>query len=318
MNDTPAIVDRTPGTRSDAKSRGGVYAISADFGATLANAHEVSRPVEDRPVAGAQDKHLVQSGETLYGIAKARLAAAGQAATPRASMQYALEIAKTNEIRNPDRIYAGQRLQLSAPVATVIGNNHAPVEARSSTAYSDVASTYAVHAPDSRHAMQAADLSDEVTESAKVFESKIVPAYEQPTIPGATAAGNISSEDDVRTRPESVDRVRASLALYQQVAQDGVPKPPSEVADWVYKGVVGKALDMASLEPSTRTGLQQANAVIGNVVAGRSLAALTGLGGPLLTIVGLVWGIFSAQKIGAGQSGASNQVVQNTHAATID
>jgi hypothetical protein len=318
MNDTIAIVDRPPGTRFAAPSRGGGYASAADFGAALASAQEASRPVEDRTVAAGRSKHLVQAGETLYGIARARLAQAGQAATPGASMRYALEIAKTNQIRNPDRIYAGQKLELSAPAGTVIGTNHATVEAGRSSVYFDDAGTYALHEPDSQTAMSAADLQDEVAEGRNVAENNIGPAYGQPTIPGAAATGDISSADDVRSHPDSVERARAGLAIYRQAASAAAPKPPGEVPDLVYKGVVGKALDMVPLEPSTRTGLQQANAVVSSVFAGRSLAALTGFGGPLLTIAGLVWGIFSAQKISAGQSGASNQLAQNTSAAPID
>jgi LysM repeat protein len=318
MNDTIAIVDKPLGTRFVAPRRTGGYTSSADFVAALANAQEASRPIDDRSVGAGGSKHLVQAGETLYGIAKARLALAGQAATPGASMRYALEIAKTNQIRNPDRIYAGQKLEVSAPAATVISTNHATVEAGRRAAYSDAAGTDILHEPDSQHATSAADLMDEVAESGTVGENKIAPIYGQPTIPASAAAGDIAAEDGVRSSPDSVERARAGLALYQQAAPAAAPKPPSEVPDMVYKGVVGKALDMVPLEPSTRTGLQQASAVISNAFAGRSLAALTGFGGPLLTIAGLLWGVFSAQKISAEQSGASNQLAQNTRAAPID
>ena len=318
MNDTTAIGDRPLGTRSAAPPRGGGHAGTADFGAALANAQEASRPVEDRSAAAGRSKHLVQAGETLYGIAKTRLAAAGQAATPGASMRYALEIAKTNQIRNPDRIYAGQKLELSAPAGTVIGTHPARVEGARSAAFAAGAATYAVHDPDSQRAKPAADLLDEVAESGSAAENEIDPAYGQLTVSEAVAASDSSSEDDVSSRPDTIERARAGLALYQQTAAAAAPKPPSEVPDLVYKGLVGKALDMVPLEPSVRTGLQQLNAVVGSSFAGRSLAALTGLGGPLLTVAGVLWGIFSAQKIGAGQSAASNQLAQNTSAAPTD
>jgi len=318
MTDTTAIVARPTGMRSAAPARAGGHASAADFGVALANAREASTPVEDRAVAAGRSRHLVQAGETLYGIAKARLAAAGQAATPGASMRYALEIAKTNHIRNPDRIHVGQKLELSAPAAAVIGTQHGAVEGGRSVARSDGAGTYAMHALDSQRAMPAADSPDEAAESGGAAESDIAPAYGQPTLPEATAADDISSDDDVAVRPESAERARAGLALYQQTAAAAAPKPRIEVPDLVYKGVVGKALDMVPLEPSTRMGLQQVNAVIGSSFAARSLAALTGLGGPVLTIAGLAWGLYSAHKISAGESGTSNQVTQNASTPTLD
>lgn len=166
--------------------------------------------------------------------------------------------------------------------------------------------------------MSAVDLLEKVAENGNAAEYEIASAYEKPTSPGEAAEGDLSLEVDVRSRPDSVERARAGLALYERTAT-AAPKPPTEFPDLFYKGVVGKALDMVPLEPSTRTGLQQVNAVVSNSFAGRSLAALTGLGrGPLLIIAGLLWGIFSAQKISAGQSGASNQLAQNTSAATVD
>ncbi len=294
--------------RSAASPRGSGHARAADFGAALASAHDAALPLEARPVAGRGSTHRVRAGETLYGIAKARLAATGQAATPGASMRYALALAKSNQIRNPDRIYPGQTLELSA-AAAVVGTSHAPAESIRSAAY---ATAYAVREPDVHDAMPAPDLPDEASARSNAAGHTIEPIEAEPE--AAAAAGEILSTGDVRSPSDSSEKTRAALALYQQSATPAVPKPASEVPDLVYKGVVGKALDMVSLEPSTRTGLQQASAVIGNSFAGRSLAALTGLGGPLLTIAGLLWGIFSAQKIGAAQSGTSDQVAQNTSA----
>ncbi|MBY0375373.1 MAG: hypothetical protein K2Q23_15370 [Bryobacteraceae bacterium] len=87
--------------------------------------------------------------------------------------------------------------------------------------------------------------------------------------------------------------------------------------DIVYKGVIGKALDLLPLDPSTRTGLQQANAVVSSSIAARTLAAATGIGGPILTIAGLVWGLFAASKIGAQQSAEPKQIAQNDVTARL-
>jgi len=115
-------------------------------------------------------------------------------------------------------------------------------------------------------------------------------------------AGRIAADDIILNRDDPIEATRASLAIYEQTTPAAMPKSPGEFPDILYKGVAGKALDLMPLDASTRTGLQQANAVISNSFAGRSLAALTGVGGPILTIAGLLWGIFSAQKISAMQS----------------
>ena len=69
--------------------------------------------------------------------------------------------------------------------------------------------------------------------------------------------------------------------------------------DIVYKGVAGKVLDVLPIEPSTRANLQRANSIVSSAFTARSLGALTGIGGPVLTVAGLLWGIFSSRQIEA-------------------
>jgi LysM repeat protein len=317
MNDTAAIVDRPLATRSAPVPRATGHAGAADFGALLADAQAAAGSVEDRPADAGRSTHLVRAGETLYGIAKARLAQAGQPATPAASMRHALEIAQINRIRDPDRIYAGQVLQVSASAASIAVPKPTTLEAGRSMAPSADAGIYALHDP-RPHWATAADVPDEPSAHVHAAEYAIDSAPAEPIVFAAQAADDITPEDAAPSLAGSVEKARASLALYQQSAAAAAPAPPTDVPDLVYKGVVGKALDLVPLDPSTRTGLQQANAIIGGSLAGRSLAALTGLGGPLLTVAGLLWGIFSAAKLGSGQSGAPNQVAQSTRTSPLD
>jgi LysM repeat protein len=317
MNDTPAIVDSSPGMRSAPVPRAGRHASGSTFSAALADAQAAAKPATDKPAEAGGSTHLVRSGETLYGIARARLAQAGQAATPAATMRHALEIAQTNHIRNPDRIYAGQTLQLSAPAAASVADGRAAFEAAKAAAYAGGMGTSSVEA-EPAWAADAVDLPDETVEHAHAAGHAVDPTQAQPIVPGPAAAAEIKSDVAIQSRPGSVEKARADLALYRQSAPAAASTPSADVPDVLYKGVVGKALEMVPLEPSTRTGLQQANAVISGSLAGRSLAALTGFGGPLLTVAGLLWGIFSAHKIGAEQSAAATPAAQNTNVAKAD
>ncbi len=71
----------------------------------------------------------------------------------------------------------------------------------------------------------------------------------------------------------------------------------TKLSDVIYKGVVGKALDMIPMDPDNRVTLQQSNSIISGTTTGRMLAVLVKLSNPILTVAGLAWGIFSASKI---------------------
>ncbi len=75
--------------------------------------------------------------------------------------------------------------------------------------------------------------------------------------------------------------------------------------DAIYKGLVGKALDVVPMDPEHRVTLQRANAVVSNTVAGRSIATWLGWTNPLLWVTGTLWGIVSAQKIQPASSAST-------------
>lgn len=312
MNSTDRIPEKQVDAGSAAPSRAAHHANAADFRAALADAHRTAGPADGHPPGIDRGGHVVKAGETLYGIARARLAAAGQPATPGASMRYALQIAKANQIRNPDRIHPGQQLQLDQVTATFDGRNDVATALTRSFPRAEGAAALRLHEPDGQHRMTAtdspADAGDNVSDTAEVSASN----------PAQPAVGRIAADTHaVRSLPDRVATARVDLSLYQQVAHAAAPKPPVELADVVYKGMVGKALDLVPLDPSTRTGLQQASAVISSSLAGRSIAALTGLGGPLLTVAGLIWGIFAAHKISASHSGAPDKVARTPTAEIV-
>jgi len=307
MNSTDRILESQIGTQFATTSRGG-DPNAANFRVALAKADGAAGPGPDHPRGADRNKHVVKAGETLYGIANARLAASGQPATPGASMRYALQIAKANQIRNPDRILTGQQLELSPAAATISGRDVESVAGSRSIALSDSTAPRALHAKELQRRIAETVRQDDAGE----YDSEVADlAPPNPALP------RVAADDGITSHAASVVPMHVDLALYRQISPVEAPRPSGEVPDIVYKGMVGKALDLVPLESSTRIGLQQANAVIGNSFAGRSIAALTGLGGPLLTLAGLVWGIFSAQKIGATPSDAPKQVAQNMAAEIV-
>ena len=81
------------------------------------------------------------------------------------------------------------------------------------------------------------------------------------------------------------------------------------VTDALYKGIVGKALDAAPIDPEQRVVLQRTNAVVSNTFTARSLAIWAGLTNPLFLIGGLAWGLFAASKIKATEAAAPSTTI---------
>lgn len=310
-----------PGSALAAASRRGDMrpdaGVGTGFRAALVDAVGASNAASAVASGGDRARHVVKAGETLYGIARARLAEAGEAATPAAAMRLARQIATDNGIRDPDRILAGRQLDLGT--ARSAGPNvvrdlaetgvspsvDRPERSAAAVRWDDEhLHAAAADDPQAAHAMTGSSPAAPIRADAAVVRTAhdsrpstggpgSMPApMPMPIAAPAPAAGGLPSP--------------AALAIYAQIeAAPGVPYAQAQASalpDIVYKGVVGKALDLLPLDPSTRTGLQQASTVIGSSMVGKSLAALTGLGGPVLTVAGLVWGIFSAQKIGAMQA----------------
>jgi hypothetical protein len=81
--------------------------------------------------------------------------------------------------------------------------------------------------------------------------------------------------------------------------------PPQGFEQFVYKGLVGNALDAIPMDPSKRLDLQRTNAVVGNTLMGRSLAVFVGLSNPVLLLGGFVWGVWAAANIKPANAGAN-------------
>ncbi len=257
-------------------------------------------------------RHVVKPGETLYGIARARLAATGTAADAQSSMRYALQLARANQIANPDRIRSGQTLEWAAAGAAAGRSEPVSVAGRtngvsvapptaSGTALSvaawrsTAAESLALHVHDRESAAMALELPEETDEPASGVAVREPAMPFVPALP-AFARFEMVAESDGDARLAAAAR---QIALYEQSAGFAADKadPPTRGLPGIFaKGVVGTVLDAVPIEPGTRTALQRANTIVSSAMTGRSLAAMTGIGGPLLTIAGLIWGIFSSRQ----------------------
>ena len=122
------------------------------------------------------------------------------------------------------------------------------------------------------------------------------------TPPFPLAAARAEVHTQIAPLPPSDPGAARQLALYAQnavAAPEKTAEPARALPDIVYKGVAGKVLDALPIEPSTRVALQRANSIVSGAFTARALGALTGFGGPLLTVAGMIWGIFSSRQIEA-------------------
>lgn len=248
---------------------------------------------------------VVKTGDTLYGIANARLAASGARSDPGASMRYALQIAQSNGIRDPNRIYAGQTLDLARPPASTSVRSD-PSGSIPDAGNGKIASTATLDRRSTWETRIVEDMPRDPTDELEFDVPEVRVAHPETDAEVVSDAKPVSAPTDAGTRL-AIARYNEAAASNELAAPPAIRMPVAatdtaeKVPDIFYKGLVGKALDALPMDASARTGLQQTNAVIGSTFAGRSLAALTGVGGPILTLAGLVWGLFSAQKIAAAQ-----------------
>ena len=240
------------------------------------------------------DLYTIRSGDTIFGIAKARLLDSGKKATPTEILRLASIIARDNRIRNWDRIYAGRTLNLG-PVISLLRTTPAKGKLMSG----------------------ANDSPNEPTAIQVIAANHALAPYVIDSPPAISAGGN-QSQDSAEPKPtahapnadetgspvtgaEATVNARA-IGLYEE--SDNSPKncSPGPLSDIAYKGLVGKLLDAVPLESPTRTTLQQANAIASGSMTGRSVATMIGITNPLFAVAGFFWGLFSANRISSASA----------------
>ncbi len=307
MNLNPIAPDTAPAPQPSQTSNGGgesfQLAYANVFGERYAPLAVPDRvlPVPQNPASSAKGAYSVHAGETLSGIARARFAATGVAANVGTLKQAVAQLATANHIGNPDRIYAGQKLDLSsldapsgrnqpaiaaAPAATAVGEADASLDGSESIASPHEVASYASWQ------------SEDMVPANHVELAVAAPAQLPDITPVFASAAAVGGVDGTAIAPMAARQV----ALYEQNAAGAAGKPAEParaVPDILFKGIAGKMLDAVPIEPSTRADLQRASTIVSSTITTRSLGALTGLGGPLGAVAGLIWGIFSSRQIEA-------------------
>lgn len=246
--------------------------------------------------------YRIRNGDTLYRITKTHLLASGQIASPQAIRQGMAEIAHANQIADWNRIYAGRTLKLASAAPPY----REPLTAAKMLDAAPVAPPHDAEAPTPGTDPMAVPYTPGFQTQAPPEESQ---ESREPT--GLIGPNDSSSAEVSSTHPQG-------LRLYQQSLAATPDRPPAGVADVAYKGVVGKLLDAVPLENSTRTALQQANAVASNSFAGRSLATMIGLSNPLFAIAGFFWGLFAASQISSANAAEPQSNAQAPAPARVD
>ncbi len=80
----------------------------------FAQALQSAQTVGAAPMAAAAQSRTVAAGDTLSGIVQEQAAAMGVKVEPTQAYRLAQQLARTNRIDNPDRIFAGQQLDMRA------------------------------------------------------------------------------------------------------------------------------------------------------------------------------------------------------------
>jgi hypothetical protein len=101
-----------------------------------------------------------------------------------------------------------------------------------------------------------------------------------------------------------------SLGIHATVAsaESGADQPATRgeaatsAAQTLYKGVVGTLLEAAPLEAEDRVRLQRFSSMLSSPLSARSLAMALGIASPPLMVLGLLWGLWSANQIAAPQA----------------
>ena len=311
--DRSSIPQAPPSSKNGGESFQLAYAKAFD-GRNAPVAPDTPEQAQPEPVRPGKTAHTVHAGETLSRIARSRLASMGVAADTGALREGIAQLAMANNIHNPDRIYAGQKLDLAA-LDAAFGRNQTATPAPAATALREADSSF--------YGNERIAFRHEIASYAPWHQEDMVPAEDfqvaaggpaqlpaaTPPFPPAAALAEIDSQ--IAQMPPIAPMAVRQVALYEQnaaAASEKPAEPARALPDIVYKGVAGKVLDALPIEPSTRVALQRANTVVSSAFTARSLGALTGLGGPLLTVAGLIWGIFSSRQIEGAPAGDAKPV----------
>jgi hypothetical protein len=93
--------------------------------------------------------------------------------------------------------------------------------------------------------------------------------------------------------------LNSTMASAQSRTDEAPPETASSssAGQVLYKGLVGNLLEAVPLETQDRVQLQRLSSMLSSPLSARSLAVALGIASPPLMVVGLIWGLWSANQI---------------------
>ena len=95
--------------------------------------------------------------------------------------------------------------------------------------------------------------------------------------------------------------LHSTVASAQSRTDEATPEAASSssAAQVLYKGLVGNLLEAVPLETRERVQAQRLSSMVTSPLSARSLAMALGIASPPLMVIGLIWGLWSANQIGS-------------------
>lgn len=267
--------------------------------------------------------HTVKPGETLYGIARKNLAAQGLDATPKDIMTSIRSLSEYNGIKDQNRIYPGQKIDLTVlnvhrekvlglpvtplPLTQLPGGDIAKgpallEEDKKTVTLSALHADSVALGPDQARLLTASEYFSHGAEdmAADATQQNVFANQYDPQSPVTVSAMTSSQPSMVTEDGPALDGLKpiapgADAGIL--IASSSANSQSSNLSDFIYKGALGKALDFLPMHAEDRVAVQQAGSVVNGALTGIKLSGLLNIATPIAAVFGLLWGAFSAKNI---------------------
>ena len=277
--------------------------------------------------------HTVKPGETLYGIARKNLAAQGLDATPKDIMTSIRSLSEYNGIKDQNRIYPGQKIDLTVlnvhrekvlglpvtplPLPQLPGADSANRPAlleedkKTVTLSAPHADSVAL-GPDQARLLTASEyFSNGAEDMAADATQQNVFANQYDPQSLVTVSAMTSSQPSMVTEDgpvlDGLKPIAPGADVGNLMVSSTASSQSSNLSDFIYKGALGKALDFLPMHAEDRVAVQQAGSVVNGTLTGIKLSGLLNIATPIAAVFGLLWGAFSAKNIETAETRNKSQ-----------
>ncbi len=267
--------------------------------------------------------HTVKPGETLYGIARKNLAAQGLNATPKDVMTSIRSLSEYNGIKDQNRIYPGQKIDLTVlnphrekllglpmtplPLPQLPGGDSAKgpallEEDKKTITLSALHADPVALGPDQARLLTASEYFSNGQEdmAADAKQQNVFANQFDPQLLATVSAKTSSQPSLVTEKGLAVDGLKPIVPgsdAGNLMVSSTASSQSSDLSDFIYKGALGKALDFLPMQAEDRVVVQQAGSVVNGALTGIKLSGLLNIATPIAAVFGLLWGAFSAKNI---------------------